>query len=655
MHQRNPGTRKKWPGWHIGIALALLIPAQLSFATAQPPEWLQRMEALAFDAPAKAMEDAQRHLASADARGDQATQLAASMLFVTSANALSNYPVAEKAIARAVPLATALHDEAAQCILFNDRAEISGAAGRFDEAGAILDEALAYAKSRRMDWCVARVHFNRAGLYSGLHRPADAVALLIQAHAMFEAEGDKPRVAGVLSDMCWIEVHNVDNGTAVGKAIEHCEQAVSYLDGPRMHYLASAVHHNLAGAYLAAGRLAEARQQIGESARLADEAHLVVGSAYIARLNAKIAMKDGRFADAMAALTRARDIFLSTGNDEMVFHVTLRRADVLARLGRRDEALEDLARVQRMSQQMKNSGNEVAYLETSSDLYERLGNLREAIDAAKRLRRAEHAHAKVANTKLATELTARFETRQKEAENRLLRAQRAESDARRLALGIALLASLAMLGSMGVYLFYQRRQKRRFAELAAGDELTGIPNRRRILELARTILSDRRSHGRLCIALLDIDHFKRVNDTYGHAVGDAALRIFAQNCREQLREHDRVGRFGGEEFLLLVEGSSDAALQAIFERLRAGLRTKPIPGMASNERLSFSMGGGWVSELSDLDAAIARVDAALYRAKHAGRDRLELVRPDEVPPSTPAAKTRREADVPAPELAGAQA
>jgi diguanylate cyclase (GGDEF)-like protein len=224
-----------------------------------------------------------------------------------------------------------------------------------------------------------------------------------------------------------------------------------------------------------------------------------------------------------------------------------------------------------------------------------------------------------------------------------------------LALSVALLASLAMLGSMAVYLFYQRRQKRRFAELAAGDELTGIPNRRHILELARIILADRRSRGRLWIALLDIDYFKRVNDTYGHAVGDAALRIFAQNCREQLREHDHVGRFGGEEFLLLVEGGSDAALAAIFERLRAGLLAKPVPGMASTERLSFSMGGGWVSELSDLDAAIARVDAALYRAKHAGRDRLELAQQDEVPLPLPVTRTRGEANAPACDLARAEA
>jgi diguanylate cyclase (GGDEF)-like protein len=655
MDLQSPRTVKKWPRWRIGAVLALLILAQLTFAAERPPEWLQRVEALAWDTPAKAMEDAQLQLASADAYGDQAAQLAASMLFVTAANALNNYPIVEKALARAVPLAATLHDEAAQCHIFTIRSAISQAAGRTDEANFILDEALVYAKSHRMDWCVARAYSHRASIYSDLARPADVLALLIQAHAMFEAEGDKPWLASVLSDMCWVERRNKDDSTAVGKAIEHCVKALSYLNGSRMRYLASAVNHNLSGAYLAAGRLVEARSHVGEAARLAEEAHLVSGSAFVARMDAVIAMEDGRFADAVAPLTRARGIFLATGNDEMVFHSTLLRAAALAQVGRRDESLQDLAGVLKMSQNLKNSGNELVYLQSAIDIHEKLGNLREALDSAKRLRRAERVHANVANTKLATELTARFETRQKEAENRLLRAQTAESDARRLALSVALLASLAMLGSMAVYLFYQRRQKRRFAELAAGDELTGIPNRRHILELARTILADRRSRGRLWIALLDIDHFKRVNDTYGHAVGDAALRIFAQNCREHLREHDHVGRFGGEEFLLLVEGGSDAALAAIFERLRAGLLAKPVPGMASTERLSFSMGGGWVSELSDLDAAIARVDAALYRAKHAGRDRLELARLDEVPLPPPVTKTRGEANAPASDLARAEA
>jgi hypothetical protein len=77
--------------------------------------------------------------------------------------------------------------------------------------------------------------------------------------------------------------------------------------------------------------------------------------------------------------------------------------------------------------------------------------------------------------------------------------------------------------------------------------------------------------------------------------------------------------------------------------------------MASTERLSFSMGGGWVSELSDLDAAIARVDAALYRAKHAGRDRLELAQQDEVPLPPPVTRTRGEANAPACDLARAEA
>ena len=124
--------------------------------------------------------------------------------------------------------------------------------------------------------------------------------------------------------------------------------------------------------------------------------------------------------------------------------------------------------------------------------------------------------------------------------------------------------------------------------------------------------------------MLAIDHFKSVNDTHGHEVGDAALKVFASVCSENLRGRDVLGRFGGEEFLLVLPGAQVSSLDAVFERLRTGLRAAAVPGMPPDARLSFSMGAVSLEADATIEQAIHRADEALYRAKADGRDRLTV-------------------------------
>ena len=122
-------------------------------------------------------------------------------------------------------------------------------------------------------------------------------------------------------------------------------------------------------------------------------------------------------------------------------------------------------------------------------------------------------------------------------------------------------------------------------------------------------------------------HSKSVNDTYGHDVGDAALKVFSSVCGENLRDRDVLGRFGGEEFLLVLPGAPVSSLDAVFERPRAGLRAAIVPGMPLDARLSFSMGAASLETGATIEQAIHRADEALYRAKANGRDRLIVASP----------------------------
>ncbi|MBK1650049.1 GGDEF domain-containing protein [Rhabdochromatium marinum] len=161
--------------------------------------------------------------------------------------------------------------------------------------------------------------------------------------------------------------------------------------------------------------------------------------------------------------------------------------------------------------------------------------------------------------------------------------------------------------------------------MATTDELTGISNRRHILELGEhEIRRHRRSQRPLTLMLCDLDHFKAVNDCYGHALGDNVLRHFAQLFRAELREGDIAGRLGGEEFLaLLPETGSREGLQAA-ERLRQRLEDSPLHSSRGLIRITLSIGVATHIDDEPLNHAIARADRSLYRAKDAGRNQVVL-------------------------------
>lgn len=128
--------------------------------------------------------------------------------------------------------------------------------------------------------------------------------------------------------------------------------------------------------------------------------------------------------------------------------------------------------------------------------------------------------------------------------------------------------------------------------------------------------------GPKAVLLVDIDHFKAVNDRFGHQAGDTALCQFAMRLKRNCREDDIVARFGGEEFVVLLHDVEIEAAQAAAERLCAKLREAPLVLEGQAHRLTASFGVAILSDTARLDDALARADAALYRAKNGGRDRV---------------------------------
>ncbi len=163
----------------------------------------------------------------------------------------------------------------------------------------------------------------------------------------------------------------------------------------------------------------------------------------------------------------------------------------------------------------------------------------------------------------------------------------------------------------------------KITQLMNTDPLTGLSNRRQMTELLETELSKARRHDYpLSAVMMDIDHFKSINDTFGHDGGDRVLAGIAQTMRSMCRKEDIVARFGGEEFILILPGSPASSALECAERIRKAIQNSPFEGIPRQVTASF--GVSLFSKDDTQDSLLKRADNALYQAKTSGRNRVEL-------------------------------
>ena len=173
----------------------------------------------------------------------------------------------------------------------------------------------------------------------------------------------------------------------------------------------------------------------------------------------------------------------------------------------------------------------------------------------------------------------------------------------------------------------RKHLQEKLLQQATTDELTGIFNRRQFVVMA---LNELRRATRfktpVALALLDIDYFKNINDTYGHAAGDAVLQTFTQICKANLREVDVFARFGGDEFALLLPATEHQQAYAVLERIRSVIAAHLFTIQDRTIACTISAGiTGTIDEPADLDELLGHADQALYHAKKEGRNRVAVI------------------------------
>jgi diguanylate cyclase (GGDEF)-like protein len=352
------------------------------------------------------------------------------------------------------------------------------------------------------------------------------------------------------------------------------------------------------------------------------ESELAIGALLVKLNNA---------AAALSWIERARMRFPAEDHESLA-RTGVVHAKALRALGRPREAIEDLLAAEQHFQNDNNPRYLAKVYEALSAARADVGEWRLAYEASLAYRETQFLLEKRARDEQSSRLRVQFDSAKKEQENRALlienahrgdelrNAERVRSLQRlTIVLGTALLALLTAMA------LQQVNKGQRLRALAMTDELTGLPNRRSILEFLDQELRAVPPGGLpLGLIAFDVDYFKRINDVYGHHGGDRVLREIGMIVGQQLPPEARAGRMGGEEFLAVVPGVESERLWQIADSLRRALSEAQFEGFREDERVTISLGVCDGGPADDVESLLRRADTALYRAKHEGRNRTVM-------------------------------
>lgn len=523
----------------------------------------------------------------------------------------------------AAPLADSLKDAPTRALLRGLAAEQLSGEGKFDAALDSFRESETLAQNAHAADTLAYVQLRHARLLiHDLIRPLAALPLLDASLHRFDQAHDTARAAEAyaLYAAAFAQLQQPER-TANAR-----QKARESLDATQRPALTADLLLSLA---LEPGPAAQTLPDLQQALALYQQIDDKLGLARTEQVLARAALARQDWPQALALLEHAELAFNAAGRP---VDAACAQADLAVTLaGMYDErAQRELDAAGKILLNVKQAAFERHYHEAAARTAESFGKfetayheLEAALGAARTLFAADQGPGQ-------GDEGLHYESERREAENMRLRLTQAlqESelkarDAQRIALSIGLAMAILVLGLGAFALRRQIRLKHRYARLAMRDELTGAPNRRAILRYAGRELrrSDAHAHPML-LAIIDLDHFKTINDTCGHDVGDVALKFFYRALTRHLRVPDQLGRLGGEEWLLVMPSAQAEIVGTVFARLQSAARALQVPGIPPERQLTFSMGATVLGDNDNLDAMLKRADEALYRAKTEGRDRI---------------------------------
>jgi diguanylate cyclase (GGDEF)-like protein len=610
-----------------GIAAAAE-PATGPAAAANPAAALVESSARAMRTdPDVSRRDAERALAQLERTPDADLAIRAHLLLCDYQSERDS-EAAEREIAAATALLSHARRQGLRAGVLLCQGAVDETAGRTGDAMSQYEQAVAVANRSHDEEMLAEALFLRGYLFGVQGQYAQGLADLEQARALYEKLAKPLHVLTTLDAVASLYVQMGD----YAQARTLYTQALAVQRGARLLREQAVTLHNLGRANEKLHDWAAARAAFAESLAVNERINYTRGEAYALRGLAAVSNASGDPQGALETLERADALQRQTPDARLHAWIELARGVALHRLKRLEEsitALQDATRVLRDADAMGELN--VADAELAA-VYADAGNWREAYSLERKVRStSEQLLENQIDQRFAT-LKLEFDTAAQQREySTLLREnaanQRALAQGQRVRSlqGVIIVLGALLASLLALLAVFQYRTGIRMRSLAMTDELTRLPNRRAVLARLEQLLRgfDRRP----CAALIvDIDHFKEINDRHGHPVGDEVLRAMAAALRESVDEPAFFGRLGGEEFLIVLPNTTLEAARAVAESFRERIASIDVTlGSAGRGHITASIGVSDATPGRDTPSSLLRrADAALYAAKRGGRNCVRI-------------------------------
>ncbi len=456
----------------------------------------------------------------------------------------------------------------------------------------------------------------------------DAIQYLQKAYEFYSLSGDLVSLSGVLSSLgsLYVDLGNIE------MAIEYFSNSLDIANKSGNDFSRSVILFNIGEAYYNGGDYKRAKASLLEAQAISQSIDDDIGIAWAQSSLADIAVAQGEFETAIALFKKAQQKFQQTGDNLMYFNALIGEVEAYLDTAKIDEAIKLLSKAEPLLESVNSSYSEQRYFSVLASAMFESKNYKQAYLALKEVLREQDRLDELEQKEQVQKYRIQFDSELKESQNRSLEIENQYNLARlkqqqemQVLWAIILFLSAFVLITVVWLLLRQVKHRNRFRDMALLDDLTQAPNRRAILTVANIVFKRAiKNNSNVTVCLIDLDNFKRINDSLGHEVGDNVLIAFAKACDQSIRRQDSFGRYGGEEWLLLLKEVSPEEIKTVFERIKKIINETKIDGLPADYFLSFSMGCAQLdkSKDSDIRALIKRADNMLYHAKQGGRDQF---------------------------------